>query len=86
MRTFLRILSIVLLITWMAVIFSFSAQTADESSATSGQIIQMVVEKIHPNFNDLTETEQAEIIENYQLIVRKTTHVGIYFVLGMLAF
>ena len=75
MRTFLRILSIVLLVTWMGLIFFFSAQTADESSNTSGGIVEMIVEKIYPDFYDYTEARQNEIIESYQFIVRKAAHI-----------
>ncbi len=86
MRSFLRVLSIVLLVLWMALIFNFSHQNANASSNVSGQFIEAVAEKFYPNFEDLTQEEKIQIVEGYQFIARKTAHIGIYAILGFFAF
>ncbi len=86
MRKFLRIFSIILLVLWMGLIFFFSGQTADNSSETSGQVIEVIAEKFYPDFEQMTEIEKEEFISSLQFTVRKTAHIGIYAVLGFLAF
>jgi VanZ family protein len=86
MRSFLRVLSIILLVLWMALIFNFSHQNANASSNVSGQFIEAVAEKFYPNFEDLTQEEKIQIVEGYQFIARKTAHIGIYAILGFFAF
>lgn len=86
MRSFLRVLSIVLLVLWMALIFNFSHQNANASSNISGEFIEAVAEKFYPNFEDLTQEEKIQIVEGYQFVVRKAAHVAIYAVLGFFAF
>ena len=86
MRSFLRVLSIILLVLWMALIFNFSHQNANASSNVSGQFIEAAAEKFYPNFEDLTQEEKIQIVEGYQFIARKTAHIGIYAILGFFAF
>lgn len=86
MRSFLRVLSVILLVFWMALIFNFSSQNANASSAMSGEIIEAVAEKFYPNYENLTQEEKIEIVQGYQFMVRKAAHVGIYAVLGFFAF
>ena len=57
MKTFLRVLSILCLIAWMGLIFFLSSQDAEESSAVSGGLIKTVVEKVYPNYENLTEDD-----------------------------
>ena len=61
MRLFLRISSVILTVTLMGLIFFFSAQDADLSSATSGQVIEFVAEKVYPDFEYLTFTGNSSI-------------------------
>ncbi len=86
MRSFFRIISIVLLIAWMGFIFFLSAQTADVSSQTSGGFIEFIAEKIYPDYENLTEPEKQEVVSSFQFIARKSAHVGVFAVLGFLAF
>ena len=76
MRNFLRVLSVILLISWMGLIFFFSSQTADTSSQTSGQVIEIIAEKVYPDFNQMTETEREELVSSLQFKVRKSAHIG----------
>ena len=86
MRTFLRILSVILLVSWMAFIFMFSSQNADVSSDTSGRIVKLVVEELYPDFENLSEAEQQTAFENCQYVVRKMAHLCAYALLGFFAF
>lgn len=85
MRAFLRTISIVLLVAWMALIFYLSSQPAEVSSETSGTVIEIIAEKFYPDFENLTEAEQQEVIESFQFAARKTAHVCVYAVLGVLS-
>ncbi|MGN0494047.1 MAG: VanZ family protein [Acutalibacteraceae bacterium] len=71
---------------WMTLIFCFSSQNADESSETSGSLIAAVAEIFYPSFEELTDEEQAQVIESFQFIARKTAHFSIYGVLGLLSY
>lgn len=86
MKTFLRVLSIIILVCWMGLIFFLSAQNAEQSSAVSGGLIATVVEKVYPEFESLTDYEQDEIISSFQHVVRKSAHFCIYMGLGFFAF
>ncbi len=86
MIKFVRIASVILLISWMAMIFCLSHQTADESSKTSGVIIETVIKLMEPEFDSLTEEEQEALITPFQFIVRKLAHFSIFAILGLLSF
>ena len=86
MKTFLRFLSFVCLICWMGLIFFLSSQNAKQSSAVSGGLIATVVEKVYPDFENLTNYEQEEMISSFQHVVRKSAHFCIYMGLGFFAF
>lgn len=86
MLKFFRIVSVVLLISWMVMIFNLSAENAKTSSKTSGRFVNVVINILIPDYGDLSESEQLEIRENFQFVIRKTAHFTIYGVLGVLAF
>lgn len=86
MRSFKRILSVVLLVLWMGFIFYMSAQPAEVSSQMSGEVIEIVAEKFYPNFEALSELQKAELVESYQFIVRKALHIVGFAILGFFAF
>ena len=66
----------VLSIVWIAVIFSFSLQSGDESGALSGGIVAWFVGLFFPD--DFTH------IELVHFLVRKAAHFTEYFILGVL--
>jgi len=68
MKTFFRVFSIILLVSWMGLIFYFSHQTATESSIVSGSVIEFLAEKFHPDFISLSELEKQELISVDDLI------------------
>ncbi len=86
MRSFLRVVSIILLIAWMGLIFFLSGQTADVSSQSSGSVIEFIAEQIYPDFDSLSQAEREEVVASFQFIARKSAHVGIFAVLGFWAF
>ena len=86
MRSFLRIFSVVLLVSWMGFIFYMSSQPAEVSSQISGGVIEIIAERFYPDFDVLSELQKAEIIESFQFIVRKAAHIAGFAVLGFFAF
>ncbi len=81
-----RLITCVLLIAWIALIFSMSAQNATESDKTSGNVIKSVLSVIYPGFDGLSEESKAELISSFQFIARKTAHFSLYAILGLLSF
>lgn len=77
-----KLIKLILLILWMALIFFFSNQKADDSSKLSDGIIIKVANVFVDK--DLSISEKEIILEEYTTIVRKTAHFGIYLVLGIL--
>lgn len=65
-----RLILGLLVIAWMAVIFAFSSQGHDTSSEQSGSIV--------------TAIRQATSVTVPEFIVRKSAHIFIYSVLGVL--
>ena len=70
---------------WMAVIFMFSAENAEESIETSDSIVDVVVEHIiSVSEDELTPTEYASLKESVSHFVRKAAHFTAYMALGIL--
>ena len=84
MKTIVRVLLWAAVIAWMALIFSFSMETAPESSETSGSFIEFFMKEWVPGFTQFTEAEQTERIESVTWLVRKSAHFCIFAGLGFL--
>jgi VanZ family protein len=82
MKTFFRVFSVICLVGWMGLIFYFSHQTAEQSSAVSGSVITLLAERFYPNFKLLSLLEQQELIASLQSVVRGVAHFCIYGGLG----
>jgi len=82
----LRILSVVLVCLTMIAIFSFSSQPASDSSKLSTGFTYKLFSVFYPDFNNMTESEKADTIENFPLPIRKVAHFSLYFFLGVFAF
>ncbi|MBR4896028.1 MAG: VanZ family protein [Clostridia bacterium] len=80
----LRIVLWLLVLMWMAVIFCFSMENADESSSTSGAVIRWLLERFDRAFPALSPAEQFAEIEAWSFAVRKLAHFLIFAVLGFL--
>lgn len=67
---------------WMAVIFSFSNQTGQQSASMSDGLIAKVTEKV---LGDSVSSKTKQVIVNRcSKTVRKTGHFTIYFILALL--
>ena len=73
-----------LVLGWVALIFSMSAEPAIESTETSGNTLRAILNVIYPGFKNLDETKQQDIIEQNQYFIRKTAHFSSYAFLGIL--
>ena len=85
MKKYVRILLWILVLAWMAVIFSFSTENAEESSATSAAVIRRLLAVFDRGFSSLTPAEQFERMEAWSFAVRKTAHFTAFAILGLLS-
>lgn len=77
-----KVISILLVILWMLVIFSFSSDNGEESQSLSDKVIETVVVL---TTNIEKNSQEMEVIkDNLGFIVRKCAHFFIYFILGVL--
>ncbi len=74
----------VLIVLWMAVIFSFSIHTAKESSSVSQSVTEKIIEFVNPSVTKLNETERQQIVDRAEGLVRKMAHALNYAILGFL--
>lgn len=77
-------INILLILIWLFVIFSFSAEDSKESLNSSDQVIITTAETIKRE--ELTPKEKESLIERYIVPVRKSAHFFLYFVLGFLVY
>ena len=82
----LRALCWAAVVLWMALIFFFSSQPAEESSQTSSPFVRAYLSLVHPGFGSLSPEEQFALEEDASFLVRKTAHFSIYAMLGALAY
>ena len=80
-----RIIFLILIMINCVVIFNFSAQKADESSSTSGKVVDVVMAKIYKN-NSVPQGEEIVIRDRITTIVRKGAHFSIYTCLGIFTY
>ena len=73
----------ILVISWMALIFYFSAQNAESSTNQSRAIVDktIVVDKYSEN---KSEEEKEELRESIDRVLRKVAHASVFFVLAIL--
>ena len=81
-----RIISAVLLVSVMITIFMFSSQKAEDSQQTSDGFVSKIISAFYPEFKNISEEEQDEVIDNLPLPVRKVAHFSIYFAMGLFSF
>lgn len=68
--------SICFVVLWVVVIFSFSMQSADESSELSGGIVAGIIELVFGG--------DFQYAEELEFFIRKLAHFTEYFILGVL--
>ena len=68
---------------WMALIFSLSAQPADESNGLSLKVTKIIIRVVY-RFVDADSGELAIGLEGMNHIIRKLAHFTAYLILGLL--
>ena len=81
---FKRIAAFGALILWLCVIFSFSQESAEESSDTSAAVIDKVATVVVEEYKDYTPPQKEEFISGWQHVTRKAAHFSEFTVLGVL--
>ncbi len=77
-----KIIFTVLVLLCFATIFMFSSQDSKESNGLSNKLIVKTYEIIHRT--KLDNKEKNKIINKYNYLIRKSAHVVIYLILGVL--
>ena len=82
-----KTISIMSLILWMIIIFSFSSADANKSTGTSDKVITTMIEIKDKITDQETPISEKEIIvKNSSFYVRKIAHITEYLILGLLMF
>lgn len=77
-------ITLCLLLLWMAVIISFSAQNGTQSSGVSHSVGYGILEKGSKLFQqEKSEEWIAQQVENLQFVIRKAGHMGEYALLAV---
>lgn len=74
----IKILKIILIVVWMAIVFSFSSQGGTKSGNTSRKVTVAVVQVI----SDKPIEENEQLIEKVDKVIRKLAHYTIYSIGG----
>lgn len=72
----------ILTIAVMIGIFMFSCENSDDSSETSGNIVEIVIDVCYDNFDEAPPAEQQDIYDEISHIIRKTAHFTAFAALG----
>ena len=82
-----KTISIISLILWMIIIFSFSSADANKSTGTSDKVITTMIEIKDKITDQETPISEKEIIvKNSSFYIRKIAHITEYLILGFLMF
>lgn len=82
-----KVISIILLVIWLGVIFTFSNQTASKSTKMSDNATIKIVEiSSKLTKKEYSDNEKKDIIKKNKYLVRKTAHFALYFILGILVY
>ena len=73
-RNWVRSLLTVLTTAVMALIFCFSMEPAEQSDKTSGILARQMIRALYPEYDHYPETQQTELYDSIQAVVRKTAH------------
>lgn len=79
-KTQIKIFKIILIVIWMAIVFSFSNQGGTKSGNTSRKVTVAVVQVI----SDKPIEENEQLIEKVDKVIRKLAHYTIYTIGGFL--
>lgn len=73
---------LILTLIWTAVIFSFSLQTADDSSQVSSGLLDLLMETFLPGLSEKISQEQLGLLHH---LIRKCAHFTEFGILGGLS-
>ena len=76
------VLTLLLVLSLMILIFSFSAQPAEESDDISGFFVTLILKILVPDSDSLDPEAKWELEHKVSFVVRKTAHLTEYAVLG----
>lgn len=76
----------IIIILWMAFIFSMSAKNSTQSSSISGGFTYKILSMFFAQFRSIDKATQDSIVEGLQFVVRKGAHFTAYAILGGLCF
>ena len=85
-RTAVFAVFLVMTILWMGTVFGFSSKNAEESTAQSNAVTEIVLRIFNKDFDSLDEEEQQELISKCDGFIRKTAHFVAYAILGVLMY
>lgn len=81
----MMILSWTAVLLWLILIFSLSAQPAEQSNKLSKKVTEIIIDTIDQVATlDIEKHTTMDLIKQFNHIVRKYAHGGIYFMLGVL--
>ncbi len=78
-----RMITTLLTIAVMVMIFFFSTEDADQSNETSGWVTDVVLSVIAPNWAQRPVSEQEQLFQTAQTVIRKCAHFSEYMLLGL---
>lgn len=73
-----------LTITWMIIIFAFSARTGVVSTGDSNNVGKFIWSFFIPGFDQMSESKQLSLAAKIDYPIRKTAHASEYALLGIL--
>ena len=79
-----RIVFLILLIFWMSLIFWFSSRTGTVSTGDSDTAGSAVLKIFIRDYDSLPTAEKVQRLETLTYPIRKISHCGEYFILGIL--
>lgn len=80
----LRLLFLLLCIAWAILIFSLSAETADESDARSLGIASEIAPIVVPDYEKMPPASQQSAVSGINHVTRKAAHFALYTGFGVL--
>ena len=85
MKNAKRIIWWILTVLTMVIIFTFSSETAVDSSDTSERFMKVILDFL-PFTKGMSETSKLEFIESMDFLIRKCAHFTLYALLGFVTF
>ena len=84
MNKYIKIILLILVIWWMAIVFCFSHEQSVESSATSFGFIETILNIV--GGDNMDTSTKLELIQNLQSPIRTLAHFTIYFIGGVIIY